>query len=49
MEARTFYRTDVTIVGMMLLGVLGVGIAIGMEWLERRMLPWHRGISEVRR
>ena len=49
MEARTFYRTDVTIVGMMLLGVMGVLFAIGMELLERRLLPWHKGLSEVRR
>ena len=49
MEARTFYRTDVTIVGMVLLGVMGVAFAVGMEALERRLLPWHRGLSEVRR
>ncbi|MBL8381069.1 MAG: ABC transporter permease [Burkholderiales bacterium] len=49
MEARTFYRTDVTIVGMVLLGVLGVLFAAGMETLERRLLPWQRGLSEVRR
>ena len=49
MEARTFYRTDVTIVGMMTLGAMGVLFAVGMEALERRLLPWHRGLSEVRR
>ena len=49
MEARTFYHTDVTIVGMVLLGVMGVLFAIGMEVLERRLLPWNRGLSEVRR
>ena len=49
MEARTFYRTDVTIVGMMLLGVMGMAMATGMEWLERHLLPWHHGLSEVRR
>ncbi|MFN0159789.1 MAG: ABC transporter permease [Burkholderiales bacterium] len=49
MEARTFYRTDVTIVGMALLGAMGVLFAVGMEALERRLLPWHRGIAEVRR
>ena len=49
MEARTFYRTDITIAGMMLLGVMGILFAIGMEALERRLLPWHHGLSEVRR
>ena len=49
MEARTFYRTDVTIVGMALLGVMGVLFALGIEALERRLLPWHVGLAEVRR
>lgn len=49
MEARTFYRTDVTIVGMVLLGLMGVAFAMGMEWLERRLLPWNLGLAEVRR
>jgi ABC-type nitrate/sulfonate/bicarbonate transport system permease component len=49
MEARTFYRTDVSIVGMALLGVLGVALASAMEWLERWLLPWHTGLAEVRR
>ena len=49
MEARTFYRTDVTIVGMALLGVLGVLFAAGMETLERRLMPWQRGLTQVRR
>ena len=49
MEARTFYRTDVTIVGMALMGVLGVLFAAGMETLERRLMPWQRGLTQVRR
>ncbi len=40
MEARTFYRTDITMVGMGVIGVLGFAIAIGLEHLERRLLPW---------
>lgn len=40
MEARTFYRSDITMVGIFVLGVLGFTIAAGLQWLEGRLLPW---------
>jgi ABC-type nitrate/sulfonate/bicarbonate transport system permease component len=40
MEARTFYRTDVTMVGMVTIGLLGLTIAAGMTRLERTLMPW---------
>ena len=40
MEARTFYRTDITMVGMAVIGVLGLLIAVGLERLETRLMPW---------
>jgi len=40
MEARTFYRSDITIVGMFVIGALGFLIAFGMRRLEVRLLPW---------
>ncbi|MEO8487168.1 MAG: ABC transporter permease [Betaproteobacteria bacterium] len=40
MEARTFYRTDITMVGMAVIGVLGFAIAWGLERLEAKWLPW---------
>ena len=40
MEARTFYRTDVTMVGMICIGLLGLALAIGLTRLERRLMPW---------
>ncbi len=49
MEARTFYRTDVAIVGMLALALLGFAFTAGLGWLERVLLPWHRGLAEVRR
>jgi len=49
MEARRFYRTDLTIAGMVTIGLLGFGISIVLQWLERRLLPWSRGIEDVRR
>lgn len=40
MEARTFYRSDITMVGMAVLGVIGFVIAGGLQRLERRLMPW---------
>ena len=40
MEARTFYRTDVTFVGMIAIGLLGVAIAAGLTRIERWLMPW---------
>ena len=40
MEARTFYRTDITMVGMAVIGALGVTIAAGLQRLEARLMPW---------
>jgi ABC-type nitrate/sulfonate/bicarbonate transport system permease component len=40
MEARTFYRSDITMVGMVVLGVLGFAIAVGLERLETFLMPW---------
>src|SRR6185437_10792471 len=49
MEARRFYRTDMTVAGMMMIGLLGFGISAGLLWLERWVLPWNRGLEQVRR
>jgi ABC-type nitrate/sulfonate/bicarbonate transport system permease component len=49
MEARTFYRTDISLVGMVALALLGFGFASGLAWLERVLLPWHTGLAGVRR
>ncbi|MEP6701584.1 MAG: ABC transporter permease [Betaproteobacteria bacterium] len=40
MEARTFYRSDITMVGMFVLGVLGFAISFGLLRLEMWLLPW---------
>ena len=42
MEARTFYRSDVTMVGMFVLGLLGFAIAVGLQKLEVRLMPWQQ-------
>lgn len=40
MEARTFYRNDITMVGMALLGVIGMLIAVALQRIEAWLLPW---------
>ncbi len=49
MEARTFYRSDITIVGMLFIGALGFTISFLLGVLEKTLMPWHVGLEEVRR
>lgn len=49
MEARTFYRSEITIIGMLIIGVLGFAISSGLAWLERLALPWAGNLDQVRR
>ena len=49
MEARTFYRSDVTIVGMLIIGVIGFVISSGLMRIEKILIPWDTGLSQVRR
>lgn len=49
MEARTFYRSEITIVGMLIIGVLGFIISTGLLWLERALVPWGDPLAGVRR
>jgi ABC-type nitrate/sulfonate/bicarbonate transport system permease component len=49
MEARTYFRSDVSLVGMAVIGCIGFAVSAGLERLERVLLPWHRGLELVRR
>ncbi len=49
MEARNFYRTDISLVGMATLGIMGFALTAGLAVLERKLLPWHTGLEGVRR
>ncbi|BCH27699.1 ABC transporter permease [Mesorhizobium sp. L-8-3] len=49
MEARTFYRSEITIIGMLIIGLLGFAITAGLAGLERRLLPWAGNLDQVRR
>jgi ABC-type nitrate/sulfonate/bicarbonate transport system permease component len=46
MEARTFYRTDITLVGMGCIGAIGFAIALGLSRLEAVLMPWQKGRVE---
>jgi ABC-type nitrate/sulfonate/bicarbonate transport system permease component len=46
MEARTFYRSDITMVGMFVIAALGLTLSAGLTRLEAWLVPWqaaHRG------
>jgi ABC-type nitrate/sulfonate/bicarbonate transport system permease component len=49
MEARTFYRSEITILGMLVIGLLGFLVSTGLAGLERQLLPWASGLDQVRR
>jgi len=46
MEARTFYRSDITMVGMLVIGVIGLILTSLLGWAERRLLPWRARLEE---
>ncbi|MFW6139024.1 MAG: ABC transporter permease [Spirochaetota bacterium] len=48
-QSRLYYRTDITINGMIFIGLFGLMISIGLDWLERILLPWAVGLEEVER
>ena len=49
MEARSFYRSEITIVGMLIIGVIGFVISTGLMRLERVLVPWGEPLAGVRR
>ena len=49
MEARTFYKTDTTMVGMLFIALFGFALAKGLDTFERWLLPWAVGLEEVER
>ncbi len=45
LEAREFFWSDKIIAGMFSIGLLGLAIDTGMNWLNNHLLKWHRGIE----
>ncbi|BDG10319.1 ABC transporter permease [Anaeromyxobacter paludicola] len=48
LEAREFFWSDKIIAGMFSIGLAGLGIDLGMNALNRRLLRWHRGLEQGR-
>jgi ABC-type nitrate/sulfonate/bicarbonate transport system permease component len=40
MQARNFYRSDITVVGMAVIGAIGFLLSVGLSRLEGWLLPW---------
>jgi ABC-type nitrate/sulfonate/bicarbonate transport system permease component len=49
MEARTFYRSDIAVVGMIFIAIIGFAIAKVLDIAERLLLPWASSLDEVQR
>ncbi len=47
-EARTSFRTDITMVGMIVIGVLGYALSRLLDFAERKLMPWNVGFVERR-
>lgn len=45
-NAQRLYRTDIVIAGMVIIGIIGMGLALGLDWLEAKLLPWVHERSE---
>jgi ABC-type nitrate/sulfonate/bicarbonate transport system permease component len=48
-QSRTFYRSDMAMVGMIFMGIFGFALSKGLDWLEKLLLPWATGLEEVER
>jgi ABC-type nitrate/sulfonate/bicarbonate transport system permease component len=48
-QARFYYSSKVAIDGMIFIGVFGLLITVGLDTLERVILPWAVGLEEVER
>ena len=40
MVASKFQQTDIVILGIILIGVIGFGIDMLMRWAKRLLVPW---------
>lgn len=49
MEARTFYRSDAAMVGMVFIALFGYALSQGLDRLERVLLPWGGSLEEMER
>lgn len=45
-DARSILRTDIIVVGMLTIGVMGLLIDLGIRWLGQRLLPWSPALAK---
>jgi NitT/TauT family transport system permease protein/taurine transport system permease protein len=45
-DARTLLRTDIVIVGMIAIGLVGLALDLLIRGLSRRALPWSRSMQQ---
>ncbi|MFV0253690.1 MAG: ABC transporter permease [Beutenbergiaceae bacterium] len=44
-QARTFFRSDIALAGMVFIALMGILLATLMDLLERALLPWRKGLE----
>lgn len=44
-QARTFFRSDIAMAGMVFIACMGIVLAALMDWLESALLPWRKGLE----
>ena len=49
MEARTFYRSDTAMVGMIFIAIIGFSLSTILNWAERILFPWASDLEAVER
>ena len=45
-DARSILRTDIIVVGMLTIGVMGLLIDLGIRWLGKHLLPWSPALAK---
>ena len=49
MEARTFYRSDTAMVGMIFIAIIGFLLAKVLDWAEHWLFPWSSSLEDLER
>ncbi len=47
MQSRTWFRSDAAMVGMFIIALFGLFLAVALDKLERRLLPWAPDLNET--
>jgi ABC-type nitrate/sulfonate/bicarbonate transport system permease component len=47
LNASNFLRTDIVIMGIVVIGVVAYAFDLLMRWVERRLVPWRGGCERL--